>query len=85
MRFMFRGDTHLINAEKLIISNLTLSTSQSDSTCREMFKNCTSLSEAPALPATSLSDYCYNSMFYGCTSLKNAPALPATTLAISCY
>ena len=85
MRFMFSGGTHLINVEKLIISNLTLSTSQSDSTCREMFSNCTSLSEAPALPATSLSDYCYNNMFYGCTSLKNAPALPATSLANDCY
>ena len=34
-----------------------------------MFYGCTSLTQAPELPATTLKDYCYNSMFYGCTSL----------------
>ena len=60
---MFSGDTHIINAEELIISNLTISTSQSDSTCRNMFSGCTALTKAPALPATTLSEWCYNSMF----------------------
>ena len=50
-----------------------------------MFQGCTSLTKAPALPATTLADNCYNSMFFGCTSLTQAPALPATTLADSCY
>jgi hypothetical protein len=50
-----------------------------------MFKNCPSLTQAPALPATTLAEYCYNYMFYGCTSLTQAPELPATTLADSCY
>ena len=50
-----------------------------------MFEGCTSLTQAPALPATTMADYCYNRMFYGCTSLTQAPALPATTLASSCY
>ena len=50
-----------------------------------MFYNCTSLTTAPALPATTLANSCYNSMFRGCTSLTTAPALPATTLADSCY
>ncbi len=50
-----------------------------------MFMNCSSLSEAPALPATTLADGCYNSMFMNCTSLSEAPALPATTLATNCY
>ena len=50
-----------------------------------MFYNCTSLTTAPALPATTLADYCYNYMFRGCTSLTTAPALPATTLASYCY
>ena len=50
-----------------------------------MFNGCTSLTQAPALPATTLANYCYNSMFNGCTSLTQAPALPATTLASSCY
>lgn len=52
---------------------------------RSMFSGCTSLTQAPALPATTLASSCYNNMFYGCTSLTTAPALPATTLASNCY
>ena len=52
--------------------------------CR-MFFRCTSLTTAPALPATTLANYCYNYMFYNCTSLTTTPALPATTLATWCY
>ena len=50
-----------------------------------MFSRCTSLTTAPALPATTLASNCYISMFYDCTSLTTAPALPATTLATYCY
>ena len=50
-----------------------------------MFWGCTSLTQAPALPATTLESNCYRSMFSGCTSLTKAPALPATTLANYCY
>ena len=50
-----------------------------------MFQDCTSLTKAPALPATTLAYSCYSWMFYGCTSLTQAPALPATTLATYCY
>ena len=50
-----------------------------------MFLNCTSLIQAPELPATTLADSCYYGMFHGCTSLIQAPELPATTLADSCY
>ena len=50
-----------------------------------MFQNCTSLTQAPELPATTLASGCYMGMFYGCTSLKQAPTLPATTLATECY
>ena len=35
-----------------------------------MFYGCTSLTQAPALPATTLADSCYRSMFVGCASLK---------------
>ena len=51
----------------------------------EMFKGCTSLAQAPALPATTLATSCYSSMFNSCTGLTQAPALPATTLAEGCY
>ena len=50
-----------------------------------MFQGCTSLTQAPALPATTLANNCYRRMFQGCTSLTQAPALPATTLADYCY
>jgi len=50
-----------------------------------MFMDCTSLKNAPALPATALAASCYNLMFSGCTALTNAPALPAMTLADYCY
>ena len=52
---------------------------------QSMFSGCTSLTQAPALPATTLVNGCYWSMFNGCTSLTQAPALPATTLANYCY
>ena len=50
-----------------------------------MFYSCTSLTAAPALPATILEDWCYNGMFQGCSSLVTAPELPAATLAKYCY
>ena len=50
-----------------------------------MFYGCTSLVQAPELPATTLANNCYDAMFYDCTSLVQAPELPATTLADSCY
>ena len=50
-----------------------------------LFAQCSSLTTAPALPATTLAQFCYSGMFNGCTSLTTAPALPATTLAQFCY
>ena len=50
-----------------------------------LFKGCTQLTSAPALPAMELGDRCYSNMFSDCSSLTTAPALPATTLAVSCY
>jgi len=50
-----------------------------------MFSSCTSLTTAPALPATTLADSCYSSMFYWCSALTTAPELPATTLVANCY
>ena len=50
-----------------------------------LFKGCSALTTAPALPATSLEDLCYFEMFRECTNLTTAPTLPATTLAENCY
>jgi hypothetical protein len=51
----------------------------------KMFNGCTSLTQAPALPAITLVNSCYYEMFRGCTNLTKAPELPATTLANNCY
>ena len=50
-----------------------------------LFQDCTSLTQAPELPATTLKKECYSEMFRGCSSLTQTPELPATTLADSCY
>ena len=50
-----------------------------------LFNDCSSLIQAPELPATTLAEHCYDCMFAGCTSLTQAPELPATTLANYCY
>ena len=35
-----------------------------------MFSDCTSLTQAPDLPATTLADYCYYAMFWNCLKIK---------------
>ncbi|MDD6473757.1 MAG: hypothetical protein PUF62_12140, partial [Bacteroidales bacterium] len=60
-------------------------TSTANARFARLFYNCTSLTTAPALPATTLADFCYCFMFYNCTSLTTAPALPATEMKNSCY
>ena len=50
-----------------------------------LFYGCTSLTQAPELPATTLALGCYHTMFYWCVSLTQAPELPAKTLANNCY
>ena len=67
-------------------SGLILSSENLYQSCyNKMFSGCTSLTTAPALPATTLARSCYYSMFSGCTSLTTAPALPATNIAGSAY
>jgi hypothetical protein len=44
-----------------------------------MFNGCTSLTQAPALPATTLANGCYNRMFNNCSSLNHIEALFTTT------
>ena len=78
---LFYGCTYLISAEHLYLPKGTIIYD-----CYgEMFRDCTSLTTAPALPATTLANFCYAMMFYGCTSLTTAPVLTATTLTRACY
>ena len=50
-----------------------------------MFRDCTSLTTAPELPATTLTYNCYAYMFSDCTSLTTAPVLPAAVMHGACY
>lgn len=53
---------------------------------REMFRNCSSLTTVPDLPATTVSPRCYWNMFRLCNGLTTASGvLPAETLAEDCY
>lgn len=92
-RFVFNGDGARLRARGNIASLIygtddtyvNKYTSTEEYCYKSMFYHCTSLIQAPELPATTLAASCYSIMFVGCTSLNQAPALPATTLAESCY
>lgn len=43
----------------------------------EMFRECTSLTWAPDLPATTLADQCYYQMFFSCTGITSVPSFPS--------
>lgn len=49
-----------------------------------MFKNCSSLTTAPALPARTLVDNCYNEMFESCKSLNYIKCLATDMSASNC-
>ena len=49
-----------------------------------MFWDCTSLTSAPALPATTLAASCYSGMFCNCTSLSSVTCLATNILAENC-
>jgi hypothetical protein len=73
------------NVMSLVDSSCKSLTIPCDYCFRYLFRYCSSLTTAPALPATTLATECYYAMFQGCTALTTAPALPATTLATGCY
>ena len=81
-KFVMTGS---IAASGNIMSLLNFSTTLTNYAFCNMFSNCTSLTAAPALPATTLTVECYKAMFSGCTSLTTTPELPATTLTENCY
>jgi len=79
-RGLFNNFTALKTVDEDFLSPKTLS--------REcyygMFEGCTSLTDAPNLPALTMGQECYRYMFSGCTSLEEAPLLEATSIASSC-
>ena len=80
---LFAYNNILKDASGLLLPATTLA----DHCYYQMFRDCLSLTTAPALPATDLTGttHCYDAMFQGCTSLTTAPELKATTLALGCY
>ena len=71
---------------------LYLSANTSDNCYKEMFLNCTSLTQAPQFTnpqdetfSASITQSAMEGMFHGCTNLLNAPELPATTIGASGY
>jgi len=77
-----------ISADGNVMSLLDASmqrTSVPDYAFTKLFVNCSTMVQAPYLPATSLSSYCYSRMFERCSSLTQAPSLPATVMAEGCY
>ena len=77
--------TGSIAASGNVMSLLNFSDTLPEHAFVKLFRNCTSLTTAPELPATTAKTSCYAMMFQGCTSLTQAPALPATTVYANCY
>ena len=80
---MFRDCTSLTTAPAMTINEFT---NYADSSCAQMFRGCTKLSDISKvhLNALTLVSSCYVLMFVG-GKFTSFPALPATTLASSCY
>lgn len=77
LQYLFRGNTHIINADDMELLAMTLSPSCYDN----MFFECYNLETAPELPASNLAPYCYRSMFEKCTSLTTMPSMGMVAVA----
>ena len=92
-RFVFNGDGARLRARGNIASLIYGSNdayvnkyTSTEVFCYQcMFSGCTSLVQAPELPATKLNYTCYARMFMGCTSLTQAPELPSIYVVDDCY
>jgi hypothetical protein len=85
--YMFNGCKSLATTPTLSFTRINSSGGiDDDGVCRGMFKDCTSLTTASALPST-IARFCYENMFEGCTGLVNVPSnmLPATSIERYCY
>ena len=79
---LFKNYTTLKDASDLLLPATTLAYACYNG----MFRDCTSLTTAPAeIPAMTMASQCCGGMFRDCTSLTTAPKLPATTLGYACY
>ena len=77
--------TGSIAASGNIMSLYNFSAKLPDNAFVNLFANCSSLTQAPKLPATKLATGCYSGMFMDCTSLTQAPKLPAMSVPNTGY
>ena len=86
-KFTMTGSLYIVGDISYLLnqSGVSTSTALADYAFTGLFKNCTALVNAPALPWTTMGESCYAHMFEGCNSLRTAPELPATTLDDYCY
>lgn len=84
-RFVMTGRIAASGSVNTLLSKDGIATNMRQYAFVNLFRDCTSLTSAPELPATTLVDSCYYGLFRDCTSLTTAPVLPATTLANNCY
>lgn len=82
----FANNSHLISAANLIMpeSGGNYGGGSYPVATNSFFKNCTSLTTAPELPATTLTEKCYSGLFYGCTSLNYIKMLATDISAEGC-
>ena len=64
--YAFYSCDKLVDASQLVMPDFTVNYE-----CYRMFGSCTSLTTAPALPATILANSCYYQIFLGCTVLSS--------------
>lgn len=82
-RYMFKGCTLLEYPPKLSIP--FLGETISDGCFQGMFADCSSLKQAPLLPAITLSKDCYAEIFANCTSLIASPIINGVALKRGCF
>ena len=69
-RYMFKG------CSSMTTSNITINATNTVTACyEEMFNGCTSLRNAPALPATVIASWAYYQMFNGCSNINSMTCL----------
>ena len=73
---LFKSNSHLINAEDLILSPTKIATR----CCQNMFDGCSNLLTAPTLCFEEVGNYACYSMFGSCSKLVVAPSISITKL-----
>jgi hypothetical protein len=76
---MFNGCINLVSGPEILPANTLF-----DRCYKGMFSGCSSLINAPELPATALTEDCYRNMFSNCSSLNYIKCLATDISASDC-